>query len=454
MYKFVLAFRYLLKRRISYFSVFAVALCVFVVFIVMTVLNGLTADFKKKTHLWSGDCVVTTKSLVGFSYYREFINILQKENEIEAVSPVIKSYAIVKSVDEPNIGFYFDRTLEVIGIEPVTHGKVTGFSKWLKYTKTGETQNPFEPPYDINMPGCITGIGLLFERDTNGNYILPEKIPQIKMDVSCFPLTAKGALAKAGAGVVSSKIFTLSDIAHTGMSADWKTIYLPFEQTQILCGMAGEPKRVNALFIKFRKGVPLNAGCSKIQSLWNKFVEDKKDLRQTGLLKNVKVQSWKMYNRDMVAVAETQQALMIIVFAMIGIIAVFIVFAVFYMVVNHKSKDIGILKSIGASNNNLMLLFLIFAFLIGVLGSSIGSIGGWQFLVHINQIEDWLFEHFEFQLWDRELYAIGDIPNSIDFRVLIPIILSAVLACLLGALLPSRQAAKLKPVETLQVSKL
>ena len=84
MYKFVLAFRFLLKRRISYFSVFAVALCVFVVFVVMTVLSGLTADFKEKTHLWSGDCVVSTKSLVGFSYYQEFMEVLQKEKEIEA----------------------------------------------------------------------------------------------------------------------------------------------------------------------------------------------------------------------------------------------------------------------------------------------------------------------------------------------------------------------------------
>ncbi len=453
MYKFVLAFRFLLKRRISYFSVFAVALCVFVVFVVMTVLSGLTADFKNKTHLYSGDCVVSTKSLVGFGYYEEFSRKLQEQNEIEAVSPVIKSYAIVRSVQDADSSFYIDRTLEVTGIDPLLHSRATGFSEWLIFT-TGGIRNSFKQSYDVNLPGCIMGIGFLFERDTNGNYILPEQIPQIKVDVSCFPLTAKGALARAGTDVVSSKIFALSDVAHTGISSDWKTIYLPFEQAQLLAGMAGEPKRANALFVKFADGVALNAGCSKVQFLWNKFVEDKKGLAQSELLKNVKVQSWKVYNRDMVAVAETQQALMIIVFAMMAVITVFIVFVVFYMIVSHKSKDIGILKSVGISNGNIMLLFLMFAFLIGALGSAIGSICGWQFLVHINQIEDWLFEHFDFQLWDRELYAIGDIPNSIDLRVLIIIILSAVSACLVGALLPSRQAGRLQPVETLRVSKL
>ncbi len=453
MYKFVLAFRFLLKRRISYFSVFAVALCVFVILVVMTVLSGLTADFKKKTHLWSGDCVVSTKSLVGFGYYQEFIRILQKEKEIEAVSPVIKSYAIVKSLPGGNSSFYIDRTLEVMGIEPASYSKVTGFSEWLKYT-AGNIQNSFEQSYDVNLPGCIMGIGFLFERDTNGNYILPDQLPQVKVDVSCFPLTAKGALARAGTDIVSSKIFALSDVAHTGISSDWKTVYIPFEQAQLLAGMAGELKRANALFMKFTDGIALNAGCSKVKLLWDKFVEDKKGLAQSELLKNVKVQSWKVYNRDMVAVADTQQALMIIVFAMMAVITVFIVFVVFYMIVSHKSKDIGILKSVGISNGNIMLLFLFFAFLIGALGSSIGAVGGWQFLIHINQIEDWLFEQFEFQLWDRELYAIGDIPNSVDLRVLIIIILSAVSACLIGAFLPSRRAGRLQPVETLQVSKL
>jgi lipoprotein-releasing system permease protein len=124
------------------------------------------------------------------------------------------------------------------------------------------------------------------------------------------------------------------------------------------------------------------------------------------------------------------------------------------MIVSHKSKDIGILKSVGASNGNVLVLFLGFAFLVGLLGAVIGAFGGWQFLVHINRIEDWLFRHFEFQLWDRRLYAIGDIPNAIDLKVLAGIIVSAVFACFLGALVPSWQAAKLEPVETLQVSRL
>ena len=79
---------------------------------------------------------------------------------------------------------------------------------------------------------------------------------------------------------------------------------------------------------------------------------------------------------------------------------------------------------------------------------------GWLFLLKINEIEGFLFKHFGFQLWDRTIYAIGDIPATIDLKVLVVIMVSAIAACLVGAFLPSWQAARLEAAETLQVSQL
>jgi lipoprotein-releasing system permease protein len=101
-----------------------------------------------------------------------------------------------------------------------------------------------------------------------------------------------------------------------------------------------------------------------------------------------------------------------------------------------------------------MELFSGYAFLVGFLGSCVGLLGGWLFLLNINRIETWLFERFNFQLWDRTIFAIGDIPNQVNPKVLGVIILSAIVACLAGALLPSLQAAKQNPVEILQVNQL
>ncbi|MDD5326218.1 MAG: FtsX-like permease family protein [Phycisphaerae bacterium] len=449
MYKIILSFRYLFRRRVSYLAFLAVALCVFIVVVVMTIMTGLVRGFKDNNHKWTGDCVVGTESLVGFPYYEDFINRLDDSDFIEGVSPVVKSYALVRGRNsEESVG------VEMMGIEPVEHSKVTGFGETLYYNKN-DVPDAFKPAYDPNIPGFVVGIDKWLARDQRGRYNYEAGSVEAALVVSCFPLTSKGALAKAGTEMVNTKTFYFSDISRSGLAGvDSSFIYLPFEETQLLCGMAGAVKRISAIHIKFKPNVGLAEGCGKVAVMWKKFVEDKKGEKQAGLLNTVTVQSWKDYRRAFIAAMEKEQTMLAIMFALVGITTVFIVLVVFYMIVTHKSKDIGILKSIGVSRLDVVELFSCFAFLMGLLGSAAGALAGWLFLLKINRIEDFLFKHFGFQLWDRTMYAIGDIPNAIDLKVLTVIIVMAISACLVGAFIPSRRAAKLEIVETLQVSQL
>jgi len=449
MYKIVLAIRYLLKRRITYFAVAAVALCVFIVVVVMTIMTGLVTDFKQKNYSFVGDCVIGTESLVGFPYYEDFINVLKETDFVEAISPVIKSYALLTPRGRDlNIG------VEIMGIDPARHSQVTGFGKTLYYRRN-DAAKAFVPSYDPNLLGCVLGIDLAMERDAKSGYPYETSPAEAAFSVTCFPLTAKGAPAKAGVGLVDTQTFYYSDISHSGLArVDGSTVYLPFEQTQLLCGMAGPIKRVSAIHIKFRPNVKLQEGCEKVTSLWHRFKQEKAGEEQADLFATVTVQSWKDYRRAFIAAMEKEQAIMIVMFGFVGVTTVFIVFVVFYMIISHKSKDIGILKSIGVSNADIVQLFSGFAFLVGLLGSCVGLLGGSIFLLKINRIENWLFEHFRFQLWDRTIYAIGDIPSQMDIKVLLIITGSAVAACLLGALVPTLQAARARPVETLRVSQL
>jgi len=330
------------------------------------------------------------------------------------------------------------------------------FGKTLNYHK-GDVSRTFEPSYDPNLLGCVLGIDLVLERDFKSRYFYETSPVRVGFSISCFPLTASGVLSKAGAGLVNTKTFYYSDTSQSGLArVDSSLVYLPFEWAQRLCGMDRpvNEKRTSSIHIKFKPNVKLQTGCEKVASLWQEFKQDKVDERQASLLDNVTVQSWKNYRRSSIAPMEKEQTVMTVMFAFMGITTVFIVFVVFYMIISHKSKDIGILKSIGASNADIMQLFSGFAFLVGLLGSCIGLFGGWLFLLEINRIEGWLFEHLGFQLWDRTIYAIGDIPNQVNPKVLGVIVLSALVACLVGALVPSRQAAKQKPVEILQVNQL
>jgi len=448
MYKIILATRYLLKRRITYFAVLAVALCVFIVVVVMTVMAGLVNEFKEKNHRFAGDCVVGTESLVGFAYYEDFVNLMEQQDFVEAVSPAIKSFALKR-----RRGSEKDDVVEVMGIDPVKHSQATGFGDSLYYHKD-DVSGTFEIAYDANLAGCVLG-DFMFLQDTNSRNFNETSLPRIAYSISCFPLTARGALAQAGTDMVNTKTFYFSDQSTTGLPRiDGSVVYLPFEQVQLLCGMERSPKRASRLHIRFKPEIKIRAGCEKVQSLWQKFRQDKADEIQAYTLDTVTVQSWKQYRRSSIAPLENEQTEMSVMFGFVGITTVFIVLVVFYMIISHKSKDIGILKSIGVSNVDIIELFSGYAFMVGILGSGFGLLAGWIFLLKINPIEDWLFEHFGFQLWDRTIYAIGDIPNQVEFKILAIIVVSAIAACLVGALIPSLQAARQKPVETLQVGQL
>ncbi|OHB83941.1 MAG: hypothetical protein A2Z38_02340 [Planctomycetes bacterium RBG_19FT_COMBO_48_8] len=448
MYKIILATRYLLKRRITYFAILAVALSVFIVIVVMTVMGGLVNEFKEKNHRFAGDCVVGTESLVGFAYYEDFVNLMEQQDFVEAVSPVIKSFALKR-----RRGSDQDDIAEIMGIDPVRHSQATGFGDTLYY-HNDDVSRTFEIASDANLVGCVLGDFMLLQ-DTNSRYLSETSLPRIPYSISCFPLTARGALAQAGTDMVNTKTFYFSDQSSSGLPrVDGSVIYLPFEEAQLLCGMAGSTKRASRLHIRFKPDVKIDIGCEKVRSLWQKFRQDKAGETQAYTTDTVTVQGWKQYRRESIAPMENEQTEMSVMFGFVGITTVFIVLVVFYMIISHKSKDIGILKSIGVSNVDIIELFSGYAFLVGILGSGIGLLAGWIFLLKINQIEDWLFQHYGFQLWDRTIYAIGDIPNQVEFKVLAIIVVSAIAACLAGALIPSLQAARQKPVETLQVGQL
>ena len=147
MYKLILAIRYLLRRRIAYFAVLAVALCVFIVVVVMTVMNGLVSEFKQKNHDLVGDCVVGTKSLVGFPYYEDFMEILEKADFVEAVSPVIRNYGLINQQSSGLSGV----GVEIVGLDPVRHSQVTRFGRSLYY-HTGDVTRAFEPSSGESWP--------------------------------------------------------------------------------------------------------------------------------------------------------------------------------------------------------------------------------------------------------------------------------------------------------------
>ncbi|MDH4202138.1 MAG: FtsX-like permease family protein [Phycisphaerae bacterium] len=449
MIKWLLAWRYFFKRPISILAVTAVALCVFIVLVVMTVMNGLVRDFKQKNHDYAGDCIIASDSLVGFGYYEELMEFLQKQPTIEAVSPVVRGVGLLS---QP--GRDWNMGVEVHGVDPMLHSQATNFAETLYYRR----ENPalaFSPMYAPQADGCILGIDLSPSyRQPDGSYAHAPQPGQYNLMLSVFPLNIKGGLQRS-IDMVSTKTFSYSDDSHSGLvKVDGMVVYVPLEQAQTLCGMDIPIKRISSLHIKFQKGVSQRASVEEVRQRWNEFAAQNASRPGGDLFANVRVQSWQENRRSTIAPMEKEQTMMTMLFLMLGVITVFIVFVVLYMIISHKSKDIGILKSIGISLSDIVCMFLLFSVYIALIGVLIGSAAGWAFLYKVNDIEGWLYEHYHWQLWDRSVYAIGKIPNKVEMDVLASIVGSAMLACMIGAVVPSLQAARKRPVQSLQVNQL
>ncbi len=163
MYKLKLAIRYFLRRPITATAVVAVALCVFIVVVVMTVMNGLVSEFRNKNHNFVGDCVISTDSLVGFPYYAGFVDELDRQDFVEATSSVVRNFGLLT---QPNADWNLG--IEIIGLKPSDHIRTTGFAKTLYYHAL-DPENVFVPSYNPKLAGCIVGIDLMpRERDRSG----------------------------------------------------------------------------------------------------------------------------------------------------------------------------------------------------------------------------------------------------------------------------------------------
>jgi len=272
-------------------------------------------------------------------------------------------------------------------------------------------------------------------------------------EITVFAISEKGVLT--GSEMGQTQTFWYVDNSVSGLvDIDSTAIYVDFHQLQKLCwmdGREGSPPRVNEIRIKLSDGIALESGRDDLARQWRQFARDKDTLPQARLLRDVTVQTWQQFRRSNIAPMEKEKSMMIVVFAMIGLVAIFIVFAIFYMIVTEKIKDLGIIKSVGGSSWAVSRIFLGFGVLIGLIGSLLGTTLGYLIVVNSNRIEGWLFSMFGFRLWPPELYAIEKIPDVVRFPEAAVIVTIAVLASVAGAALPAWRAARLLAVEALRV---
>ncbi|MFP6769339.1 MAG: FtsX-like permease family protein [Planctomycetaceae bacterium] len=162
------------------------------------------------------------------------------------------------------------------------------------------------------------------------------------------------------------------------------------------------------------------------------------------------VRTWQQKQGPLLAAVELETGILNILLFLIITVAGFGILAIFYMIVVEKTRDIGILKALGASSRGVMSIFLGYGIALGIVGSGVGVLLGLVFVCYINEIESGITWLLGRKVFDETIYYFPEIPTAVDPFTVAWIALGAVGIAVLASILPARRAAKLHPVEALR----
>ncbi|MCG3137913.1 MAG: hypothetical protein HJJLKODD_01768 [Phycisphaerae bacterium] len=536
MYKWFLAYQYLIKRRIAYFAVAAVGLCAAMVLVVHSVMNGFVDTLKNSSRKLLGDVILEVGSTESFPFYDEFIELVKKElpGQIQAASPVVMNYGLIKILDP------FDRdrvnTVLVNGIRLEEYKKVNGFSEGLYYdhyypgtTTLAPTSQPtwyydlndlrrlpeqyesalaryrevhpqdstlekesgllgpgnwpglFEPANnqqierfldsgdrraleyrDQPLPGVILGVEMVHYFDSKQKAYLRMYPLGTKVRLMLLSMTTAGDVT---ADKVDTHVLRYVDDSRTKVyeidkqalycDFDWLQEKLRLDRLERLDGTFSPPRAMQ-IQIKLIPDADYHAARDIIEKLFmERFlpqIAPQLEHRDLVNMQYMQIRTWEERNQSFILAVEKERILVLILFAIVSLVAVFLIGCIFYMIVQQKRRDIGIIKSMGASSRGVAGIFLSYALAVGTVGAVFGLSVGALFVRYINEFQDFIATqiHPGLRVWSPETYSFDKIPSVVRWEDVLIIGAVAVLASVIGSLLPAMKAAKVWPVDAIR----
>ena len=175
-----------------------------------------------------------------------------------------------------------------------------------------------------------------------------------------------------------------------------------------------------------------------------------REIQQTLANERIRVLDWQASNSSFFAAVQVERNVMFLILTLIIIVAAFNIISSLIMLVKDKSKDIAILRTMGASSGSIMRIFLLAGASIGVLGTLIGFAIGMVFCLNIESIRQFLQSLTGTQLFSPEVYFLTRLPAIVDPNEVTQVVLMGLGLSLLATLYPSWRAAKTDPVEALR----
>lgn len=162
------------------------------------------------------------------------------------------------------------------------------------------------------------------------------------------------------------------------------------------------------------------------------------------------VGDWRQMNQSLFTALQVERNVMFIILTLIILIAAFNIISSMIILVKDKSKDVAILRTMGASGKSMMKVFIIAGGAIGFLGTLLGLFFGVLITLNIQPIQRFIQSFSDVDLWTPEVRFLTEMPAQMKPSEIITIVLIAFLISFLATLPPARRAAKLDPVEILR----
>ncbi|MGI9293002.1 MAG: lipoprotein-releasing ABC transporter permease subunit [Pseudomonadales bacterium] len=161
-------------------------------------------------------------------------------------------------------------------------------------------------------------------------------------------------------------------------------------------------------------------------------------------------QDWQRTHGNLYEAIQLSRSLVTLLIFMVITVAVFNVVASLVMVVNDKRGDIAILRTLGASNKNILHIFVVHGLLIGVLGTLLGVVIGCTLAWLIPDLIAVLERVVDYQFLNSTVYPIDYLPTDVRARDVIIIAVAALVMSLFATLYPARRATRIRPAEALR----
>jgi len=132
------------------------------------------------------------------------------------------------------------------------------------------------------------------------------------------------------------------------------------------------------------------------------------------------------------------------------LVAAFNIITTLIMVVMEKSKDIAILKSMGATSKSIMKIFVFQGVIIGGIGTLLGTLAGLLVAFNLGDISRFVENLFGFKILPGDVYYLSELPSKVNYGDVVIIVIGSLLISFLATIYPSRSASRLDPAEAIR----